>query len=100
MKRMIEKKFANEDLDIELTSYIDDKQNVLFGSEERILLRSLVIVNQRMLLRDMYPKTIKYAKLSGTPFQGVRSKTHKPHPVKRRVKVDGVHSLMSQDFMN
>ena len=51
-----------------------------------------------MLLRDMYPKTIKYAKLSGTPFQGVRSKTHKPHPVKRRVKVDGVHSLMSQDL--
>ena len=30
MKRMIEKKFANEDLEIELTSYIDDKQNVWF----------------------------------------------------------------------
>ena len=28
MKSMIEKKFANEDLEIELTSYIDDKQNV------------------------------------------------------------------------
>ena len=27
---MIEKKFASEDLEIELTSYIDDKQNVWF----------------------------------------------------------------------
>ena len=57
----------------------------MFGSEERMLLRSLDIVNQRMRLRDMYPKTIKYAKFSATPFQGIRSRT----PVKRRVKVDG-----------
>ena len=27
---MIEKKYANEDLEIELTSYIDDKQNFWF----------------------------------------------------------------------
>ena len=30
MVYMIEKKFANEDLEIELTSFIDDKQNVWF----------------------------------------------------------------------
>ena len=30
MKRMIEKKFVNDDLEIELTSFIDDKQNVWF----------------------------------------------------------------------
>ena len=30
MMRMIEKKFINEDLEIELTSFIDDKQNVWF----------------------------------------------------------------------
>ena len=34
MKRMIEKKFANEDLEIELTSYIDDKQNVWFQGKD------------------------------------------------------------------
>ena len=31
---MIEKKFANEDLEIELTSYIDDKQNVWFKGKD------------------------------------------------------------------
>ena len=31
---MIEKKFANEDLEIELTSYIDDKQNVWFRGKD------------------------------------------------------------------
>ena len=31
---MIEKKFANEDLEIELTSYIDDNQNVWFRGKE------------------------------------------------------------------
>ena len=36
---MIEKKFANEDLEIELTSYIDDKQNVWFrGKDVAIIL--------------------------------------------------------------
>ena len=31
---MIEKKYANEDLEIELTSYIDDKQNVWFKGKD------------------------------------------------------------------
>ena len=31
---MIEKKFANEDLEIELTSFIDDKQNVWFKGKD------------------------------------------------------------------
>ena len=31
---MIEKKFANEDLEIELTSFIDDKQNVWFRGKD------------------------------------------------------------------
>ena len=34
MKRMIEKKFVNEDLEIELTSFIDDKQNVWFRGKD------------------------------------------------------------------
>ena len=34
MKRMIEKKFINEDLEIELTSFIDDKQNVWFRGKD------------------------------------------------------------------
>ena len=32
--RMIEKKFINEDLEIELTSFIDDKQNVWFKGKD------------------------------------------------------------------
>ena len=39
-----------------------------------------------MLLRDMYPKTIKYVKIPGTPFRGVRARTQKAAPVKRRVR--------------
>ena len=30
----MKKKFANEDLEIELTSFIDDKENVWFGAKE------------------------------------------------------------------
>ena len=32
--RMIEKKFINEDLEIERTSFIDDKQNVWFKGKD------------------------------------------------------------------
>ena len=31
---MLEKKFVNEDLGIELTSFIDDKQNVWFRGKD------------------------------------------------------------------
>ena len=34
MVNMIEKTFANEDLEIELTSFIDDKQNVWFRGKD------------------------------------------------------------------
>ena len=34
MKRMIEKKFINDDLEIELTSFIDDKQNICFKGKD------------------------------------------------------------------
>ena len=72
----------------------------MFGFEERMLLLFSVIVNQKMLLRDMYPKIIKYAKLSGTPFRGVRSRTQKAAPVKRGVKVDGARLSTRLVFMN
>ena len=55
---MIEKKYIIQDMNIELTSYIDNKQNIWFKGI-RILLRYLVIVNQEMLLRGMYLRTIK-----------------------------------------
>ena len=34
MMSMIEKKFANKDLEIELTSYIDNQQNVWFRGKD------------------------------------------------------------------
>ena len=58
MVNMIEKKFANEDLEIELTSYIDDKQNVWFRGKDIATILGY-IVNHEMLLRDMYLKIIK-----------------------------------------
>ena len=54
---MIEKKCTNEDLEIELTSYIDDKQN--FFIRVRISLRSVVIVILIRLLENMYLKITK-----------------------------------------
>ena len=41
MVYMIEKKYTNEDLEIELTSFL--MQSRIFGSEEKMLLRSLDI---------------------------------------------------------
>ena len=58
MVYMIEKKYIIQDMNIELTSYIDNKQNIWFKGI-RILLRYLVIVNQEMLLRGMYLRTTK-----------------------------------------
>ena len=54
---MLEKKYANVDLEIELTSFIDSKQNVWFRG--KILLRSLDTVNHEMLLSGMCLRTIK-----------------------------------------
>ena len=44
MIRMNEKMFVNDDLEIELTSFIDKQQNVC--SEEKMLLLFLVIVTR------------------------------------------------------
>ena len=44
---LIEKTFANDELEIELTSYIDNKQNIWF--KEKILLKSLVIVTDQAI---------------------------------------------------
>ena len=54
---MLEKKYANVDLEIELTSFINSKQNVWFRG--KILLRSLDILNHEMLLSGMCLRTIK-----------------------------------------
>ena len=58
MIRMIEKNFFNDDLEIVLTSYIDDKQNVWFRGKDIATILGY-IVNHEMLLRDMYLKIIK-----------------------------------------
>ena len=41
MIRMIEKMVVNEDLQIELASYIDDKQNVWFRGKDVMLIKSI-----------------------------------------------------------
>ena len=47
---MTEKKFANEDLEIELTSYIDSKQNVWFRGKG--IAEILGYSNSRKALKD------------------------------------------------
>ena len=57
MISMIEKKFANEDLEIELTFLLMISK--MFGSEKKMLLRSLDIVTLMMLLDSMLIKSIR-----------------------------------------
>ena len=54
---MIEKKFANEDLEIELTSYIDDKQNVWFRGKDVAAI--VGYSNSRKALKDHVSKAHK-----------------------------------------
>ena len=54
---MIEKKFANEDLEIELTSYIDDKQNVWFQGKDVAAI--VGYSNSRKALKDHVSKAHK-----------------------------------------
>ena len=44
MEYMVEKKYVHQDMNIVLTSYLDDKQ--IFGSRARILVGSSVIMIQ------------------------------------------------------
>ena len=55
MVYMLEKLFHNADLDIDLTSFIDNKQNVWFNGKDVALILGYILV---MLLRDMYLKII------------------------------------------
>ena len=55
MAYMLEKLFHNADLDIDLTSFIDNKQNVWFKGKDVALIHGYILV---MLLRDMYLKII------------------------------------------
>ena len=54
---MIEKKFKNNDLGFEITSYIDNQQNIFLL--EKMLLRSLVTVILIKQLENMLMRKIK-----------------------------------------
>ena len=57
MENMIEKKFKNNDLGFEITSYIDNQQNIFLL--EKMLLRSLVTVILIKQLENMLMRKIK-----------------------------------------
>ena len=58
MISMIEKKYTNEEMNIELTSFLDNKQNVWFlGKEIATILQ--VIVTLKRLLNNIYPRKTK-----------------------------------------
>ena len=50
MVSMIDKKYTNQDMNIELTSYIDNKQNVWFRGQE--IAQILGYVNPSKAIRD------------------------------------------------
>ena len=52
---IIEKKYINQDMNIELISYIENKQNIWFEGKD---IAKILIVNHEMLLRGMYLRTI------------------------------------------
>ena len=54
---MVEKKFKNVDLGIEITSYIDKQQNIWFCGKD--VAKYLGIVTQEMHYQDMLIKRIK-----------------------------------------
>ena len=104
MKRMIEKKFANEDLEIELTSYIDDKQNVWFRGKDvaRILgysdtdqaIRKNVSKNHKMI-HLVYPQILP-RRLDGSK----KCSPAKSAGQKMTLEGNGAHSLTRPAFMN
>ena len=103
MISMIEKKYTNEEMNIELTSFLDNKQNVWFRGKDvaKILgysdtdqaITKNVSKNHKMI-HLVYPKccpvvwTRQVQKLAWT-FRPPRSN-----------KVDGTHSLTRPAFMN
>ena len=54
---MIEKKFKNVDLGVEITSFIDKQQNIFLL--EKMLLKFYVIVKQEMHYQGMLIRRIK-----------------------------------------
>ena len=48
MVYMIEKKYVNQDINIELTSYIDDKQNVWFKGKDIALILGYSDIDQAL----------------------------------------------------
>ena len=99
---MIEKKYINQDMNIELTSYIDNKQNVWFRgkdvaeilgySDTRHALKRHVSKENKMIyliqLKSYPGETVKLKKLAWT-FRPLRSN-----------KVDGTPLSMNLASMN
>ena len=64
---MLEKKFVNEDLGIELTSFIDDKQNVWFRGKD--VANILGYSNTTDAIKRHVSKNHKRKLLSGQPCE-------------------------------
>ena len=90
---MIEKKFVNEDLEIELTSFIDSKQNVWFkGKDVARILGYSDTVNALKQHVSVENKMIHF-------FDSIVG-VIKRHLNKMTLEGNGAHSLMRLVFMN
>ena len=101
---MIEKKYTNEEMNIELTSFLDNKQNVWFRGKDvaKILgysdtdqaITKNVSKNHKMI-HLVYPKCCPVVWTRQVQKAGVDVS-----PPPRSNKVDGTHSLTRPAFMN
>ena len=100
---MIEKKYTNEEMNIELTSFLDNKQNVWFRgkdvakileySDTDLAITKNVSKNHKMI-HLVYPKCCPVV------WTGQVQKAGVDVSPPRSNKVDGTHSLTRPAFMN
>ena len=97
MKRMIEKMFVNDDLEIELTSFIDDKQNVWFRGKD--VARILGYSDTDQAIRKNLSKDHKIIHLN--LYTGQKN-VPPPNGLVNKMTLEGngAYSLMRLAFMN
>ena len=99
MKRMIEKKFINEDLEIELTSFIDDKQNVWFKGKD--VARILGYSDTKKAIKQHVSEENKIIQLIHPNRLGVGGGGGVKRPLNKMTPEGNIiHSSMNLAFMN
>ena len=111
MMYMIEKKYTNEDLEIELTSFIDDKQNVWFRGKEIAEILGYVKTDQaiRIHFDERYKKSYPLVSrgqlrhqyfISEPGFYSLVFSSKLPAAKKSKIGYSPLYSLLSVNMVN